>query len=134
MADGKEYISKTGEDGSVNISEDVISIIAMEAMREVEGFGSISNPLSKDLAELIGKKSAARGVSVLPEEDSVSIDVFISVKYNYSVVQVSQAIQEAIRNSVEDMTGIPVPLKSCNAAIAASMACWGRTQGPALKL
>ena len=108
MADGKEYISKTGEDGSVNISEDVISIIAMEAMREVEGFGSISNPLSKDLAELIGKKSAARGVSVLPEEDSVSIDVFISVKYNYSVVQVSQAIQEAIRNSVEDMTGIPV--------------------------
>jgi Uncharacterized protein conserved in bacteria len=108
MADGKEYISKTGEDGSVNISEDVISIIAMEAMREVEGFGSISNPLSKDLAELIGKKSAARGVSVLPEEDSVSIDVFISVKYNYSVVQVSQAIQEAIRKSVEDMTGIPV--------------------------
>ena len=88
--------------------EDVISIIAMEAMREVEGFGSISNPLSKDLAELIGKKSAARGVSVLPEEDSVSIDVFISVKYNYSVVQVSQAIQEAIRKSVEDMTGIPV--------------------------
>ena len=108
MADGKEYISKTGEDGSVNISEDVISIIAMEAMREVEGFGSISNPLSKDLAELIGKKSAARGVSVLPEEDSVSIDVFISVKYNYSVVLVSQAIQEAIRKSVEDMTGIPV--------------------------
>ena len=108
MADGKEYISKTGEDGSVNISEDVISIIAMEAMREVEGFGSISNPLSKDLAGLIGKKSAARGVSVLPEEDSVSIDVFISVKYNYSVVQVSQAIQEAIRKSVEDMTGIPV--------------------------
>ena len=108
MADGKEYISKVGEDGSVNISEDVISIIALEAMREVEGFGSISNPLSKDLAELIGKKSAARGVSVLPEEDSVSIDVFISVKYNYSVVQVSQAIQEAIRNSVEDMTGIPV--------------------------
>ena len=108
MAEGKEYISKTGEDGSVNISEDVISIIAMEAMREVEGFGSISNPLSKDLAELIGKKSAARGVSVLPEEDSVSIDVFISVKYNYSVVQVSQAIQEAIRKSVEDMTGIPV--------------------------
>ena len=108
MADGKEYISKAGEDGSVNISEDVISIIAMEAMREVEGFGSISNPLSKDLAELIGKKSAARGVSVLPEEDSVSIDVFISVKYNYSVVQVSQAIQEAIRKSVEDMTGIPV--------------------------
>ena len=108
MAEGKEYISKVGEDGSVNISEDVISIIALEAMREVEGFGSISNPLGKDIAELIGKKSAARGVSVQPGEDGVGIDVFISVKYNYSVTAVSQAIQEAIRKSVEDMTGIRV--------------------------
>ena len=108
MADSKEYISRVGEDGSVNISEDVISIIALEAMREVEGFGSISNPLGKDIAELIGKKSAARGVSVQPGEDGVGIDVFISVKYNYSVTAVSQSIQEAIRKSVEDMTGIRV--------------------------
>ena len=55
MAEGKEYISRVSEDGSVNISEDVISIIALEAMREVEGFGSIANPLGKDIAELIGK-------------------------------------------------------------------------------
>ncbi len=108
MADGKEYISKVSEEGSVNISEDVISIIALEAMREVEGFGSVSNPLSKDLAELIGKKSAARGVSVQPGEESVCIDVFVSIKYNYSVTTVSRAIQEAIRKSVEDMTGIQV--------------------------
>ena len=108
MAEGKEYISRVSEDGSVNISEDVISIIALEAMREVEGFGGAANPLSKDLSELIGKKSAARGVSVQPEEDSVSIDVFVSVKYGFSVTAVSQAIQEAIRKSVEDMTGIPV--------------------------
>ncbi len=108
MADGKENISRVGEDGSVNISEDVISIIALEAMREVEGFGSISNPLGKDVAELFGKKSAARGVSVQPGTENVSIDVFVSIKYNYSVTAVSQAIQEAIRKSVEDMTGIPV--------------------------
>ena len=108
MAEGKEYITRVSEDGSVNISEDVISIIALEAMREVEGFGSVANPLSKDLAELIGKKSAARGVSVVPEDGSVSIDVFVSVKYGCSVTVVSRSIQEAIRKSVEDMTGIPV--------------------------
>ena len=108
MAEGKEYISRVSEDGSVNISEDVVSIIALEAMREVEGFGGVSNPLSKDLAELIGKKSAARGVSVVPEDGSVSIDVFVSVKYGCSVTVVSRSIQEAIRKSVEDMTGIPV--------------------------
>ena len=108
MADGKEYISKVSEEGSVNISEDVISIIAQEAMREVEGFGGVSNSLGKDLAELIGKKSAARGVSVQPGEESVSIDVFVSIKYSYSVTAVSQGIQESVRKAVEDMTGIPV--------------------------
>ena len=108
MADGKEYISKVSDEGSVNISEDVISIIAQEAMREVEGFGGVSNSLGKDLAELIGKKSAARGVSVQPGEESVSIDVYVSIKYNYSVTAVSRDIQESVRKSVEDMTGIPV--------------------------
>ena len=39
MAESKDYIISSTEDGSVNISEDVIAIIAWEAMREVEGFG-----------------------------------------------------------------------------------------------
>ena len=108
MADAKEYLSTTGEEGSINISEDVVSIIAMEAMREVEGFGGVSNSLAKDLAELMGKKSAARGVRVIPEENSVGIDVFVSIRYNYSVTKVSRCIQETVRKAVEDMTGIPV--------------------------
>jgi uncharacterized alkaline shock family protein YloU len=108
MAEGREYITKTGEDGSINISEDVISIIAQEAMREVEGFGGVSNPLGKDIAEFIGKKSAARGVSVVPGDGSVVIDVFVSIRYGHPVTKVSREIQEGIRKSVEDMTGITV--------------------------
>ena len=52
--------------------------------------------------------SAARGVNVQPGTESVSIDVFVSIKYNHSVNAVSQEIQDSIRKSVEDMTGIPV--------------------------
>ena len=33
-----------------------------------------------------------------------------------------------------EITGMPVPLKSFKASMALSIACWGRTQGPAVKL
>ena len=55
MAESKDYIISSTEDGSVNISEDVITIIAWEAMREVDGFGGPAAGIPGDLAELIGR-------------------------------------------------------------------------------
>ena len=49
MAESKDYIMSSTEDGSVNISEDVIAIIAWEAMREVEGFGGPAAGIPGDL-------------------------------------------------------------------------------------
>ena len=50
MAESKDYIISSTEDGSVNISEDVIAIIAWEAMREVEGFGGPAAGIPGDRA------------------------------------------------------------------------------------
>ena len=47
-----------------------------------------------------------RGIST--EEKSVSVDVFITVRFGYSVTKVSRDIQEAIAKSVQDMTGVAV--------------------------
>ena len=108
MADNKDYIITSSEDGSVSISEDVIAIIAWEAMREVEGFGGPAAGIPSDLAELIGRRNASRGIRVTAEEKSVSVDVFITVRFGYSVTKVSRDIQEAISKSVQDMTGVTV--------------------------
>lgn len=108
MAEGKEYIARETADGSLNISEDVIGIIAHEAMREVEGFGGVSNTLGKDIAELIGKKSAFRGITVSARDEGLTIDAFVSVKYGYAVTKVAAGIQEAIAKAVSDMTGVEV--------------------------
>jgi len=108
MADNKEYISASGEGGSVNISEEVLAIIAWEAMHDVEGFGGAAASLPSEFAELIGRKNASRGVKVTVSGKKASIDVFISVRYGYSVTKVARAIQAAICKAVEDMTGIPV--------------------------
>ena len=116
MAESKDYIVRNQEDGSVSISEDVIAIIAWEAMREVEGFGGPSAGFSGELAELIGRKNASRGVRITSAEQSVSIDVYITVRYGYSVTKVSRDIQEAISKSVQDMTGVPVSAVNVNVA------------------
>ena len=108
MAENKDYIITSTGDGSVNISEDVIAIIAWEAMREVEGFGGPAAGIPGDLAELIGRRSASRGVRIVKEEKSVSVDVYITVRFGYSVTKVSRDIQEAVSKAVQDMTGVPV--------------------------
>ena len=117
MADSKDYIVRSQEDGSVSISEDVIAIIAWEAMHEVEGFGGPSAGFSGELAELIGRKNnASRGVRITSAENSVSVDVYITVRFGYSVTKVSRDIQEAISKSVQDMTGVPVSAVNVNVA------------------
>ncbi len=108
MAENKDYIISSTEDGSVNISEDVIAIIAWEAMREVDGFGGPAAGIPGDLAELIGRRNASRGVRITTDEKSVSVDVFINVRFGYSVTKVSRDIQEAITKAVQDMTGVAV--------------------------
>ncbi len=114
MAESKDYIITSTGDGSVNISEDVIAIIAWEAMREVEGFGGPAAGIPGDLAELIGRRTASRGVRVTTEEKSVSVDVYITVRFGYSVTKVSRGIQEAISKAVQDMTGVAVSAVNVN--------------------
>ena len=114
MAESKDYIIRSTEDGSVNISEDVIAIIAWEAMHEVEGFGGPAAGIPGDLAELISRKNASRGVRISAEDKSVSVDVYITVRFGYSVTKVSRDIQEAISKSVQDMTGVNVSAVNVN--------------------
>lgn len=114
MAENREYVIRNTEDGSVSISEDVIAIIAWEAMREVEGFGGTPASLTAELQDLIGRKNAARGVRVTMEESSVTLDVYVSVRAGYSVTKVARDLQDAVGKAVSDMTGISVSAVNVN--------------------
>ena len=83
-------------------------------MHEVEGFGGPSVGIPGDLAELIGRKNAARGIRVSAVDKNVSVDAYITVRFGYSVTKVSRDVQEAISKSVQDMTGISVSAVNVN--------------------
>ena len=57
---GDNYISCKAENGSINISEDVISTMVRTAITEIDGVAGISNTAGAELAELIGNKQSHR--------------------------------------------------------------------------
>lgn len=108
MSDGKEYVTRLDGSGSINISEDVIAIIALESMGGVQGIGGISNAHGKDIAELLSKKSAAKGVRVRVEDSNITIDVYVMIKYGFAVNDIAKRIQNEVSDAVESMTGLSV--------------------------
>ena len=101
MADGKEYISREGELGSVSISEEVLAVIAAAAAVDVEGVG-------RDLADPANRKALTRGVRLWVEDERVSVDLPILVRYGYVVTDVARAVQDAVFSAVENTSGLEV--------------------------
>ena len=109
MAENKQYITQLQENGSVMISEEVISTIVEHAVLDVEGIVSLSVKPGADIAEIIGKKSWAKGLKInISENDELSIDCNVVIAYGQSVVTVAKAVQEAVTGAIESMTGVKV--------------------------
>ena len=103
MAENKDYITHTQEHGTVLISEDVISTIAYNSAKDVEGVAGISAKLG-DLTNLKNWNKAMK--ITLGEGNAISVDCSIVVAYGQSVINVAKAVQDAISAAVENMTGI----------------------------
>lgn len=102
MAEYKQYITQNQENGSVMISEDVIATIAEHALIDVDG-------VVKGGSEIVGKKSWVKGMRItISEDNTLSIGCNVIVRYGDSVVNVANAVQDAIANAVESVTGVTV--------------------------
>ena len=115
MAESKGYIRSADEKGSINISEDVIAVIAAAAASEVEGVHGLFFSPGKELTNMLGRKSQYRGVKLLIEGDDLAIDVYILAEMGFSVSEVGAEIQKAVMSAVEAAVGIAV--KSVNVHI-----------------
>ena len=115
MAENKQYIMQPQENGTVNISEEVIAAIVAHAAVEVEGVASLNARPSNDIVELIGKKTSVKGVKVtILENNAVAIDCNINIKYGESIVDVSAAVQDAARNALESLAAIVIASVNVN--------------------
>ena len=103
---GENYITCREENGSINISEEVISGMVRAAVSEVDGVAGLSNTAGAEIAELIGLKTLPKGVKVQFVEDKIVVDTIITVRYGYSVVDVAKTVQDKVMTAVQATTGI----------------------------
>ncbi len=109
MGENKEYVTQTGEKGSVNISEDVIAIIASSAVTEVNGVDGFPTTLGTDIAGFLSKKNSAKGVRIQISDSDITVDAYILVKYGFVISDVAKDVQNSVVSAVEATTGLKVP-------------------------
>ena len=115
MAESKQYITQTQVNGSVMISEDVISTIVAHAVEEVEGVVGLNVKPGADIVELIGKKNWGKGLKItIGEENALTVDCNITVAYGQSVVSVANAVQDSVSNALEAMAGVKIAAVNVN--------------------
>lgn len=115
----KETSEITGVDleitNNINISEDVIGIIAGIAAAEVEGVSGMTLGIVDGINQILGSnKKYSKGVKVELEGNNVVIDLYVIVKYGVKIPDVAFSIQNSVKTSVESMTGLNVGAVNIN--------------------
>jgi uncharacterized alkaline shock family protein YloU len=82
----------------------------------VEGVASMAGNITNELVGKLGMKNLSKGIKVAVEDGVVQVDVALNVAYGYSVPKISQKVQEKVKASIENMTGLEV--SSVNIRIA----------------
>lgn len=103
---GDNYFTNRESNGSINISDEVISALVKNAILEVEGVGGLSNTAGAELAELIGLKMITKGIEIKLEENKTVIDVIINVNYGTVIVDIARKVQENVLNVITNSAGI----------------------------
>ena len=112
MAESKEYMTLPEENGSINISEEVIAAIAVGAVREVEGVSGMMTTMGNSVTDLVNNKQnaqkSAKGVKIDMTGTALVLDVYLTVQYGSPIPEVAENVQKAVISAVEAMTGCSV--------------------------
>ena len=69
----------------------------------------IQSNLGSDIAELLSnKKNLTKGVHTQVEDEQVTVELAVLMSYGHTIPEVGRAVQDAVKSSVESMTGLTV--------------------------
>ena len=112
MADNNNRVSHVVYErdnlGSVKIADDVMACIAGLAAMEVEGVDSMAGNITRDILSRLSSKNLSKGVRTDINGYEISVDLTLNVKYGYSIPKISAAVQDRVKTTLENMTGLNV--------------------------
>ncbi len=104
-------------DGSYIISEEVIATIAANAALEVEGVAALAQRPMHIRGMM--SSSATRSIGVVSNANETSLDVYLQPTMTAHIPTLAEAVQTAVKNAVQSMTGSPVTRVNIHVARAA---------------
>ncbi len=90
--------------GSLQISTEVLAKIARLAALEVSGIAQVTSDVPKHLA----KTNLQRPVTVVMKDGIAEVTIRLYVKYDCAVRTACAKVQENVKNTIQNMTGITV--------------------------
>lgn len=93
--------------GSLKISEDVILTITKQVVTDIPGVHSLA-PGRFNVRDLVVRSKAEPSIRILLNVDVAQISVSVNLIYGYKIKEVAQQIQESVKSTVQNMTGITV--------------------------
>ena len=68
----------------------------------------MSGNTTREIIGKLGMKTLSKGVKVDVLEGIVTVSLALTLKYGYSLVSVSNKVQEKVKAAIENMTGLTV--------------------------
>ena len=94
--------------GEVQVSNEVVAVIAGLSAMDIEGVASMAGNTTRELISKLGIRSLSKGVTAEIVGDVAKINLSLTLKYGYSIMDVSAKVQEKVKVTVENMTGLNV--------------------------
>ena len=92
--------------GNLKISRDVIGTIARYATMEIEGVAGLAS-FGASLQGIL-KRQSPKPISIELNDEIAEIGIHVNVKAGVNIPQVAEKIQVAVKEAVQNMTGIAV--------------------------
>lgn len=94
--------------GSIKIADEVVGMIAALAATEIEGVYGMAGNATAEILDRVGVKAATKGVKVTVFNKTVKAELSIVMEYGYNIPATCQKVQERVKNTIENMTGLNV--------------------------
>ena len=105
MGESKAYIRTSDEKGSINISHEVVAVIAAAAAVDIDGVYGLYQPLGKEITTVSGRRGLSRGIRTKIEGNNVTVDVYIVAEIDNPITDVGQKVQKVVMSAIEEAIG-----------------------------
>ena len=102
-------IKTTSQLGVTTISDNVLATLAGIAACDCAGIvGMSATTTAEGIAELLKRENLTKGIKVQTDGESVKFELHVIIEYGVSMVAAANNVIEAVKYSVESMTGLKV--------------------------